>query len=164
MNVLVVNASPHKNSKTERFCKLFEKYLSVPYKQINLCDYNIPFSDGTYKKIDGDMEELRKLVLECDGLFIASPTYWYNVPSILKAFIEQLTCIDSKLWQRERMLAIAVHAPHGGELGVFNAIVAPLNMFGFSLVGNGYAWYAGGRYKTSWWGNEVKHIANRFSK
>src|SRR5260221_8250609 len=85
------------------------------------------------------MARLRNLVLDCDGMFIATPTYWYNAPATLKAFIEQLTPIEKKLWKRERKLALAVYSPEGGELGVFTAVVAPLNMMGFSLIGNGYA-------------------------
>src|SRR3990167_2378300 len=106
--ILTINASPHKNSTTEKFCEYFEKKLKTEYKRINLTDWKIPPSDGTYRKVKG-FKKLQDLVLQSDGIFIASPTYWYNVPSTLKSFIEQLTPIDSKLWQRERLLAVAVY-------------------------------------------------------
>jgi multimeric flavodoxin WrbA len=144
---LIVNASPHKRSITTRFCRTFEKGFGSHYtKQIELHDKPPPHSDGTYNKVDTPWQ---RHVLESDVLFIGTPTYWFNVPSILKAFLDDLAAIDEeKLWASERFMVIAVHAPEGGEIGAVNALVLPLNMLGFTLPANGYVYY---RYPADRW-------------
>jgi hypothetical protein len=164
--VLIINASPkEKYSKTARLWRHFEKSLKrqCPREHIDLRDCKIPFADGKFTRTPGKMEKLRQLVLDCDGMFIATPTYWYNVPAMLKAFIEQLSPDDVKLSRKQRKLALAVYSPEGGELGVFTAVVAPLNMMGFSLIGNGYAW-CDGTEDDVWWKEEIEWMAGEFSE
>lgn len=160
---LILNCSPHKKSRTKGFCILFAKHLSnCTYEVINLP--TLPPSDGTYKTPNQRVRSMQEKVLKCDGIFIATPTYWFNVPATLKAFLEQLTPIDNRLWVKERLLALVVYSPHGGELGVFNALVPPLTVMGFSMIGNGYAWHRGGtKMKEEWVKNEIISMANRFS-
>jgi multimeric flavodoxin WrbA len=163
---LTINGSPHPRSRTERYCKLFEDHLDGPtFSRIDLFDLKLPHSDGTYRE-DGSrtVQRLRQWVLDCDGMFISSPTYWFNVPAPLKSFMEQLAPIDRKLWRRERLLGLAVHAPEGGELGVFQAVVPALNIMGFSLVGNGYVYYRRTRKPEDWVESDIRNMAHKFSK
>ena len=39
-----------------------------------------------------DMQEIYPLILDADALVLGSPTYFYNVTSVMKAFIERLYC------------------------------------------------------------------------
>ena len=162
---LVINASPHKNSQSARFCQLFEEKLERHKStRLNLYESDIPYSDGTYAVPKNRvLERMRDQVLSCQGMFISTPTYWFNAPAILKAFIEQLTPIEGQLWRRERLLGLAVHAPEGGELGVFQAIVPALNCMGFCLVGNGYVWKRGTKRSETWVEKDIAGIAHRFS-
>jgi len=163
---LVINASHFANSNTERFCRLFEQNLeAVSSLRIELRKKNIPFADGTYRlPRDKVLEQLRQQVLDCDGMFIATPTHWFSAPGRLKAFIDHLTPIEAKLWKRERLLGLAVYAPEGGELGVFQSVVPALSHMGFSLVGNGYAYRRSRRKSEQWVAKEIKGMAKRFSR
>jgi multimeric flavodoxin WrbA len=151
MKCLTINASPHNNSVTERFCKTFEEIM--PSQRINLHDDPPPICRGRYKK----GSKWQKAVLDADMLFIATPTYWYNIPSILKAFLDDITAVDSQLWQDERYLYIAVHAPEGGEIGTINALMAPFNMMGFTIPACGYVYYRGTQDRWVW--KELRRIA-----
>jgi multimeric flavodoxin WrbA len=136
---LLVNASPFGQSVTTRFCKTFEKGFGAAYtKQLNLHDAPPRYSAGIY--ITGT--PLQRQVLDPDVVFIATPTYWFNVPAILKSFIEDLSGIDTKeLWAIDRYVVVAVHAPEGGEIGAISAVVLPFNMMGFTLPANGFVYY-----------------------
>jgi len=66
-----------------------------------LGDYNINGCNGcegcknTYKCIiNDDMKKLYPLVLEADAIILGSPTYFYNISSDMKAFIERLYCYE----------------------------------------------------------------------
>lgn len=165
---LVINASQFADSKTERFCRLFEQNLDlerVSWSRIDLRRRDIPIADGTYRPTrDKVVTQLRQQILACDGMFIASPTHWFSAPARLKAVIDHLTPIEAKLWRRERLLGLAVYAPEGGELGVFQAVVPALTHMGFGLVGNGYAYRRTRRKPEAWVDKEVIGMAWRFSR
>ncbi len=164
---LVINASHFADSKTERFCRLFELNLdldAVSFSRIDLRRKNIPFADGTYRLPQNkELKQLRTQVLDCDGMFIATPTHWFSAPGRLKALIDHLTPIEAKLWKRERLLGLAIYAPEGGELGVFQSVVPALNHMGFSLVGSGYAYRRNRGKPEAWVVKEIVGMAKRFS-
>jgi multimeric flavodoxin WrbA len=158
---LVINVSPHKNSITQQFAKTFIsqcKLLGIETTEINLWDEHIPPSNGTYEQLNLRMQTL---TLESDGVFIASPTYWYNVPATLKAYIECLTNIEDELYERSRPICLAVHSPEGGELGVIQSILLPMNMMGFWIPENAYAYYRGKQDDWAW--EEVNGMPGRMS-
>jgi NAD(P)H-dependent FMN reductase len=163
---LVINASHFSDSKTERFCRLFERNLEgVSSSRIDLRRKDIPFADGTYRLPRSKVvTQLRQQVLDCDGMFIATPTHWFSAPARLKTIIDHLTPIEGRLWRRERLLGLAVYAPEGGELGVFQAVVPALTHMGFGLVGNGYAYRRSRRKPEAWVEKEIIGMAWRFSR
>jgi NAD(P)H-dependent FMN reductase len=154
---LIVNASPHKPSITSRFCDTFADGFGARYTTwLDLHDQPPPHSDGTYGRGGTPWQDA---VLATDVLFVATPTYWFNIPSILKAFLEDLTAIEEQLWTTERFAVLAVHAPEGGEIGAVNALLAPLNMMGFTLPANGYVYYR--HTADSWAWTDLTEIAKR---
>jgi multimeric flavodoxin WrbA len=164
MKFLVINASPHKDGGTQRFvdafCDAADKVESVT--KLNLHDNPPSFCKGGFVRPDV-LDTYQQAVLACDALFIATPTYWFNVPSILKAFIENLTPIESDLWQRPRTLGVAVYAPEGGELGCATAIILPLNHLGFSLVDSGYVYHRG-IPKDDWAWEDIGRMPERMKR
>jgi multimeric flavodoxin WrbA len=154
---LIVNASPFRESVTAKFCKTFEKGFGADYtKQLNLHDAPPRYSEGTYTSDS----PLQKQVLDVDVVFIATPTYWFNVPAILKAFLDDLSGIDTEeLWAIDRYVVVAVHAPEGGELGAIGALVLPLNMIGFTLPANGFVYYR--NEDDSWAWDDLTEIAKQ---
>ena len=113
--------------------------------------------DGTYKRPEV-LSSFQRAVLDADGMFVATPCHWFNVPGVLKNLIDHLTCIDSDLWERERPLCVAVHSPEGGEHGALAAIILPLNMMGFAIPANGYAYFNGG---DRWAYSEIEEMPGR---
>jgi multimeric flavodoxin WrbA len=164
MKFLVINASPHKNGGTQKFVDAF---VDAAHKvgdvtQLNLHDSPPPFSNGDFVRPDV-LNMYQQEVLVCDALFIATPSYWFNIPSILKAFIENLTPIESDLWQRPRTLGVAVYAPEGGELGCGTATILPLNHLGFSLVDSGYVYHRG-IPKDDWAWEDISRMPERMKR
>jgi len=66
---------------------------------IRLRDYRIMHCDGCLGcmagrcHIDDDMDELNKKLTDADAILIGAPTYWYNVPGILKDFMDRTVSI-----------------------------------------------------------------------
>jgi multimeric flavodoxin WrbA len=144
MKLLIINASPNADGQTAKLCKIFkdsaEKIGEV--KQLNLHDNPPPFSKGLLPKPEV-LSVYQQAVLECDAMFIATPTYWFNVPAILKAFIEDLDPIESDLSHKTRALGVAINAPQGGELGAASSMILSLNHLNFLLVNVGYIFHRG---------------------
>ena len=44
--------------------------------------------------IDDDMQSIYPKILEADALILGSPTYFYNVTALMKAFIDRLYCYE----------------------------------------------------------------------
>ena len=142
MKFLSINSSPNLDGKTSNFCKLFKESAEKlgEVTQFNLYDDPPPFSEGSLLRPEV-LNEYQKEVLDCDALFIATPTYWFNVPSILKAFIENLAPIEADLDQKTRALGVAIYAPQGGELGAASSLILSLNHLNFVLVNVGYIFH-----------------------
>lgn len=156
---LVINASP-KNGKTLKFCKTFERAFGSQHtKRLNLAKNPPPHSDGTFKNTGTRWQED---TLKSDVLFIATPVYWFNVPSTLKAYLDDLAAIERKLWKNERFVIVAVHAPEGGEIGALNAIILPLNSMGFTLPRNGFVYYRGPSDDWAW--KDIEYAAEEVSE
>jgi NAD(P)H-dependent FMN reductase len=154
---LVINSSPHEPSITTRFCDIFANSFGPRYTtRLDLHKEPPPHSNGTY---DNGNTKWQKHVIESDVLFIGTPTYWFNVPSILKAFIDDLAAIDEILWEGDRSAVLAIHAPEGGEIGAVNALMPALNMLGFTLPGNGFVYYRDSGDDWAW--NDLSEVAKR---
>ena len=164
MQFLIINASPSNQGGTAKFCSAFwdaaQKVGAA--KRLNLHDDPPAFCKGSTSRPEA-LSVYQREVLACDALFIATPTYWFNVPSILKAFIEDLDPIESDLWQRPRTLGVAVYAPEGGELGPATAIVLPLNHLNFSFVDNGYVYHRG-TPKDDWAWEDIERMPDRMAR
>ncbi len=66
-----------------------------------LSDYSISGCTGcegckkTYQCIvPDDMQKLYPQIIEADAIILGSPTYFYNITSLMKAFIERLYCYE----------------------------------------------------------------------
>ena len=164
MNFLIINASPNPDGQTAQFCKVFVEASKKigETTQLNLHDDPPPFCKGLAPKPE-QLSIYQKAVLDCDALFIATPTYWFNVPSILKAFIENLDQIETDLWKRPRALGIAIYAPEGGELGPATSLVLPLNHLNFLFVELGYVFFRGIE-KDAWAWEDLEKMPARMAR
>lgn len=104
MKVLGIVGSTRRNGNTAYLVK--QALLAIESKEVEtdlvfLGDYNIRGCIGcegckeTYKcVIMDDMQKLYPLILDSDAIVLGSPTYFYNITSYMKAFIERLYCFQ----------------------------------------------------------------------
>lgn len=66
---------------------------------INLYDYNIQYCRGCmvcrsegYCVIKDDLNDLAKQIVSSDVIILGAPTYWANVPAIVKNLFDRMTC------------------------------------------------------------------------
>ncbi|RQD73631.1 MAG: flavodoxin family protein [Candidatus Syntrophonatronum acetioxidans] len=99
MKVLGMVGSPRKKGNTsilvQEALKPFEKE-GIETELVFLKDYEIEGCRGcegckdTYKcVIEDDMQKLYPVLLECEGIILGSPAYFYNISAFVKAFIDR---------------------------------------------------------------------------
>ena len=98
--VLAILGSPHKNGRTASMMdiairKSEEKGYMVT--KINLYEKNISYCIGCRSCIDtkictqkDDIQEIARLLRECQIVFLAAPVYWANVPAPVKNLFDRL--------------------------------------------------------------------------
>jgi len=99
VNVVAIVGSPRPNSNTAHLTDLAleeasklgvgtEKFVITQYR-INPCLGHDECSQWTSCYFSDDVESIVSKLYEADGIIIASPVYYYNVTSQLKAFIDR---------------------------------------------------------------------------
>jgi len=104
MKVLGIVGSKRKSGNTAYLVKQALHAIEskdVETELIFLGDYNIHGCIGcegcrdTYKcVIKDDMQKIYPLIINSDAIVLGSPTYFYNITSYMKAFIERLYCFQ----------------------------------------------------------------------
>lgn len=104
------------------------KSSEIETEIIYLGDYNIKGCTGcegckyTYKCIiQDDMQKLYPLIIEADAIVLGSSTYFYNITSLMKAFIERFYCFQI-FDQDDRSVWSSVNEVMGGKLAVVIAV------------------------------------------
>ncbi|MGB3368111.1 MAG: flavodoxin family protein [Acidaminobacteraceae bacterium] len=131
MKVLGIVGSKRKNGNTSYLLKhILEsvKCDNIETDIIYLGDYNISgciaceACKDTYKcVIKDDMQKLYPLILEADAIVTGSPTYFYNITSIMKAFIERFYCYQV-FADNDRSVWTSIGEVLGGKYAVVLAI------------------------------------------
>lgn len=98
--LLAILGSPHHNGAT---ATMLEYLIQEAEKKgwtidrVNLYEKNIAFCNGCKACIPtgsciqkDDITELSQLLKDCDFVVLASPTYWANVPAIVKNMFDRL--------------------------------------------------------------------------
>lgn len=131
MKVLGIVGSRRKNGNTA--CLVQEALNEVQCEEIEtemifLGDYNIRGCIGcegckdTYKcVIKDDMQKLYPRILEADAIIMGSPTYFYNITSDMKAFIERLYCFQI-FAEDDRSVWSSINEVLGGKYAVVISI------------------------------------------
>lgn len=95
---------------------------------VYLGDYNIKGCFGCEKCkysytciIKDDMQKIYPKIIEADGIILGSPTYFYNITSDMKAFIERLYCYEI-FDESNRSIWISLNEALDGKFAVTIAI------------------------------------------
>jgi len=104
IKILGITGSKRKNGNTSILVqKALEevKQNGVQTEMLFLSDYQYADCNGCegcakdYRCIVNDgMQEIYPKILEADALILGSPTYFYNITALMKAFIDRLYCYE----------------------------------------------------------------------
>lgn len=147
IKILAINSSPKLNGKTASFLEVFVDEAGskgVEVERIDLYKENIPPVSGELGKNIKQLSKLQEKYLAADGFVIATPTYWFNVPGVLKNFIDSLTILEENSWKTEGKVAgLIVYSPEGGELGILGNLAVAFNHMGITIPPYGMIFYRG---------------------
>ncbi len=136
MKILGISGSPRKGGNTSF---LVGEALNaardngMDTRLIHLCDYNISDCIGcegckeTFScVIKDDMQKIYPLLAEADAIVLGSPTYFYDVTAITKAFLDRCYC-----WEvfdpDDRAVWMSVNEALGGKLAVVISVCEQQN-------------------------------------
>ncbi|MHA2202878.1 MAG: flavodoxin family protein [Candidatus Hodarchaeales archaeon] len=157
--LLGINGSPKKSVVKSNSHYLLKIALDSAEKGgikttlVNLADYNLIQCNGcevcTTKPCPLDKQDdypkLEELILDHQGLLIASPSYWTGPPGILKNVIDRSrdNKMPEQLWAGKIFSAIAVSGLRvGGQESVINSLIAFALGHGMIIVGGvGHPWF-----------------------
>ncbi len=136
MKILGIAGSKRKTGNT---ATLVNEALNEAKKEgidteiIYLGDYHIKGCLGCEKCkdsytciIEDDMQKIYPKIMEADGIILGSPTYFYNITSDVKAFIERLYCYEI-LDESNRAVWMSLNEALGGKYAVTIAICEQQN-------------------------------------
>lgn len=162
MKLLAINASPKQTGTTagllQDFIKAAEK-INIKVTPWQLYEHESVVHSG---KISKDMERLsetQRQVLAADGFVIATPTYWFNVPGVLKNFIDSLTVLEENELLEGKVAGFIVYSPEGGEYGVLSSLLLPLNHMGVLFPPYSSIFYRG--EQDTWVKQDIIDLAKR---
>ena len=131
MKVLGVVGSKRKTGNTSYLVQQALNAIkseNVETELIFLGDYNIRGCTGcegckdTYKcVIKDDMQKIYPLIINSDAIILGSPTYFYNITSDMKAFIERLYCFEV-FSENDRSVWLSVNEALGGKYAAVIAV------------------------------------------
>lgn len=169
--MLAILGSPHKNGTTAAMLKCAAdaaENSGWEVRQVWLYGRNIAYCNGCCAcvktascAIQDDLQEIAKLIKECDAVALAAPVYWANVPAAVKNMFDRLygTAMDSgglipkpRLSSKQRYLLLtACHTPSpfswmfGQSSGALRAMDEFFKYAGMKRIGK--AVFAGARGK-----------------
>lgn len=131
MKVLGIIGSERKDGNTAYLVQETLKTLKskeIATETIFLGDYNISGCNGcenckdTYRcVIHDDMQKIYPLILNSDAIVLGSPTYFYNITSLTKAFLERFYCFQV-FAEDDRSVWSSVNEALGGKYALVIAI------------------------------------------
>lgn len=157
MKVIGITGSQRKNGNTAFLVQeTLNSIDGAETELISLGDYEIKGCNGcegckkTYKCVIQDgMQEIYPKLLSADAIVVGSPTYFYNITSIMKAFIERLYCFqvfaddDRSVWSsinealggKYAVVISICEQNNEGDMGVTpEAMSKPLEGLGYRII------------------------------
>jgi len=93
-NILIINGHPRKDSFNSVIAETYKKAAvnsGASVKLINVIDLKFEAFQTQFKdfEVSEDILNTRKLIKEANHIIWIYPIWWYSMPALLKAFIEQ---------------------------------------------------------------------------
>ncbi|EKE40797.1 iron-sulfur flavoprotein, putative [Entamoeba nuttalli P19] len=150
LKVLLINGSPRENGNT--FTMLSWVKEGLEKEGINTEIYQLGRKDiktckscwgcmktGKCWQQDPVMDELLEKIIAADGIIIGSPTYYADVPGVVKTFIDRTVPLSVKSRALNRKVGAAVvMARRGGAIHVYDTINHWFGINGMITIGSTY--------------------------
>lgn len=162
IKILAICSSPKRMSHTDHLLNQFikaAKSYGAEVRRIELYHTKLRSVSGRLGLRLTRATPLQKAMLESDGFAIATPTYWFNEPGILKNFIDQLTILEESGFLLEGKVAgFIVYSPQGGESDVLENLALTFNHMGILLPPYSLIFYRGPQDR--WVNDDLKRLAH----
>lgn len=127
---IFLNASKNVDGKTTLLAK--ELFGDLPYKQVNLAEYEIP----QVGKGIGDYEYIWNQIKAADILLIGTPIYWSDMSGYLKTFIDHLSVSEELKDADLYVIAQGSATDQNAALTtIYNTLNHVASRFGMNFVG-----------------------------
>ena len=114
--ILAILGSPHKEGATGsmlNYAVQIAKQQGYKIDSIDLYEKNIAYCKGCRACIKNqrcvqkdDIQEITELLKTCDIVILAAPTYWANVPAVVKNMFDRLLGVvmeETKIFPKARL-------------------------------------------------------------
>lgn len=168
--IIALSASPNHGGRTEQYLARFvraAKRHGAKVSVVRLYDVRLPLFTGKLarRRASNKAERLPKrlspllaALRTADGLFIATPTHWFNVPVPLKNFIDHLTILEEYGYHLEGKVAgVVTFSPHGGGTDVVSNLALVLTNMGCVLPPYSLLWF--GQKEEQWSSRDIDLVA-----
>ena len=125
MNVVGISGSPRANGNTAILIRQTLKEIEthgIETELINLSEYDIAdccgcegCRDSYACVIKDDMQKIYPKLAKADAVVVGSPTYFYDITAIMKAFLDRLYCYEV-FDENDRSVWMSVNEALGGKL------------------------------------------------
>ncbi|RLE72594.1 MAG: flavodoxin family protein [Thermoprotei archaeon] len=152
LKILVIVGSPRKYGNTSKLAELAAEGVrdvgAKPVK-IYLVDFEIKPCIGCVSDdqlacrypciIEDGMRKIYKMILESEGLIIATPIYWYSPSGLVKNFIDRLTVFENMIyvtgrsWVEGKTAGVIAVGNDSGSIQTIASIQVTLNSMGFVI-------------------------------
>lgn len=145
IRLLALCSSPKTGGKTDKLLDRFiaaAKLYGADVEKLHLYkEESMPFSGKLLYKTASlvpkkvkNPSRTQRAMLDCDGFVIATPTYWFNVPGVLKHFIDNLTTLEEEGYLLEgKVGGFIVYSPQGGGINVLQNLAIVFSNMGVVL-------------------------------
>lgn len=177
--ILAILGSPHKNGATGtmlHYAMEIAKQRGYSVDYVELYDKKIGYCSGCRMCMEtemcvkkDDIQEIAELLKKCDVVILAAPTYWANVPAIVKNLFDRLLGVameETKTFPKARLsnqqkyillTACNTAAPFSSIFGQSTGTIRVMKEF-FKTSGMKY----GG--KCVWAGTDKKELPRRMKR
>jgi multimeric flavodoxin WrbA len=130
---VVLNGSPKRDGHTAslvvRLMEAVEPYADC--ERIDLYEEMIPPVSGELDVPLGEPTPVQQKLLACDAFVLVTPTYWFNMPGVVKNFIDHLTVLEDNDFMLEGKVAgCIVYTPEGGGENILQNLAMVFNHMG----------------------------------
>jgi multimeric flavodoxin WrbA len=163
IRILCVSASPVPDGHTEQLLGIFASKafsLGAEVEPIRLVDNPPPTVSGKQEQWKPDPFWADKIT-GVDAIVVATPTYWFNAPGILKDWIDNLTPLTYESKLDGLLGGVIVYGPEGGSFNVAQYLGTVFNNIGITVPARGLIWQEGPRRTgpNAWVESGIAHLA-----